>query len=94
MNPKTRYIRTARVNKLKYKTVYNNLTGFTDCIEDGYYTIIESVTFDNLVDAQKKLDNEVEFLYIEVVKLLISADMNRNVAKALGIPKEDFGDCI
>lgn len=94
MNTKTRYIRTARVNKPKYIIKYNTLTGFKDCIEDGHYTTIESVTFDSLTEAQKRLDNEVEFLYIEVVKLLISADMNRNVAKALGIPEENFGDCI
>lgn len=84
MIPKTRYIRTARVTK--YLTHY--LGG------GGWYSFTESKEFDNLADARKKLDNEVEFLYIEAVKLLISADMNRKVAKALGIPKEDFGDCI
>lgn len=94
MNPKTRYIRTARVNKTKYAIKYNHLTGHNDCVDNGDYLAIESVIFDNLVDAKKRLDNEVEFLYIEEVKLLISADMNRKVAKALGIPKEDFGDCI
>lgn len=84
MNPKTRYIRTARVNKY-----------FTHCLGGGvWYLCTKSVTFDNLVDAQKKLDNEVEFLYIERVTLLISAEMNRAVADVLAIPKEKFGDCI
>ena len=91
---KTKYIRTARVNKQLTEIRYNHLTGFNDAIKGDYYTVVESKTFETLAEAQKRLDNEVEFLYIETVKILVSADMNRKIAALLGILKETFGDCI
>jgi hypothetical protein len=75
----TQYIRTARVNKRVTEIPYNRLVGYENVIEGDWYTIIESKTFDTLAQAQKRLDNEVEFLYIDKVQRIVSADTNRKV---------------
>jgi hypothetical protein len=88
------YIRTARVNKRVIEIPYNRLVGRDDAIEGDWHTIIDSKTFDTFAQAQKRLDNEVEFLYIDKIERIMTADMNRKVAFALGIPEKEFGDCI
>ncbi len=88
------YIRTARVSKRVTEIPYNRLAGNGDAIEGDWHTIIESKTFDTFAQAKKRLDNEVEFLYIDKVQRIVSADTNRKVAWLLGIPEKEFGDCI